>query len=102
MPGTPEQVWQAMATGPAIQHWFTKTKVEAHIGGAIQFDFGPNGSSMGEVTAWEPPFRFGYVERNWSEGAPPVATEDHHNQQVGRPVCRSHGPFIVCRDRRLG
>jgi uncharacterized protein YndB with AHSA1/START domain len=73
--GTPEQVWQAMATGSGNTAWFTKTRIDEHIGGAIHFDFGPNGSSMGEVTAWEPPFRFGYIERNWSEGAPPVATE---------------------------
>jgi hypothetical protein len=27
------------------------------------------------VTAWEPPHRFAYVERDWEPGAPPVATE---------------------------
>lgn len=75
VPGTPEQVWQAMATGPGNTAWFTRTTIDEHVGGTIHFIFGPNGESKGEVTAWEPPFRFGYVERDWAEGAPPVATE---------------------------
>jgi uncharacterized protein YndB with AHSA1/START domain len=74
-PGTPEQVWQALATGPGNTAWFTKTTIDERVGGEVRFDFGPNGSSVGEVTTWEPPHRFGYVERDWSEGAPPVATE---------------------------
>ncbi|WP_292074478.1 SRPBCC domain-containing protein [Mesorhizobium sp.] len=74
-PGTPEQVWRAIATGSGNTAWFTKTTIDEHVGGRLHFDFGPNGASTGEVTIWEPPFRFGYVEREWSEGAPPVATE---------------------------
>lgn len=75
VPGTPEQVWQAMATGPGNTAWFTRTEIDEQVGGTIHFDFGPNGTSMGEVTTWEPPFRFGYVEREWGEGVPPLATE---------------------------
>jgi len=75
VPGTPEQVWNAFATGPGNTAWFTKATVDERVGGKIHFDLGPNGSSTGEVTAWDPPLRFGYVERDWSEGAPPVATE---------------------------
>lgn len=75
VPGTPEQVWQAVATGPGCTAWFTRTEIEERVGGTILFDLGPYGSSRGEVTIWEPPSRFGYVEREWSEGAPPVETE---------------------------
>lgn len=75
LPGTPEQVWQAMATGPGNTAWFTKTTIDERVGGAIHFDLGPMGESKGEVTTWEPPFRFGYVEREWGEGVPPLATE---------------------------
>lgn len=75
VPGTPEQVWQAMATGPGNTAWFTSARIEERVGGSLQFDFGPIGTSTGEVTTWEPPFRFGYVEPEWGEGAPPVATE---------------------------
>lgn len=75
VPGTPEQVWQVVATGPGNTAWFTNARIEERVGGTLSFDFGPMGTSAGEVTVWEPPSRFGYVERDWSEGAPPVATE---------------------------
>src|SRR5262245_10858232 len=75
VPGTPEQVWAALATGPGISAWFVRTQVEPQVGGKIQFDFGEGVSSAGTVTGWEPPRRFAYEERGWSEGAPPVATE---------------------------
>ena len=74
-PGTPEQVWQAMATGPGNTAWFTKATIEERVGGALVFDMGAHGVSRGEVTSWEPPRHFGYVERDWAPGAPPVATE---------------------------
>lgn len=75
VPGTPEQVWQAIATGPGNTAWFTPATIDEHVGGALRFDMGENGESTGEVTIWEPPSRFGYVERDWAEGAPPLATE---------------------------
>lgn len=75
VPGTPEQVWAALATGPGITAWFTPTSVEERVGGALTFSLGEHGSSSGTVTGWEPPRRFAYEERNWSENAPPVATE---------------------------
>ena len=31
--GTPEQVWQAIATGQGITAWFVPTKVEERAGG---------------------------------------------------------------------
>jgi uncharacterized protein YndB with AHSA1/START domain len=73
--GTPEQVWQAMATGPGYAAWFTKAEIEGKVGGKLSFDFGPNGSTTGEVTAWQPPQHLEFSERDWSPGAPPVATE---------------------------
>lgn len=75
LPGTPEQVWQAMATGPGNAGWFIKAEIEERVGGALRFDFGQGVSTTGEVTEWEPPRRFGYVEREWEPGAPPIATE---------------------------
>ena len=38
--GTPEQVWQAIATGQGITAWFVPTTVEERAGGAIELDFG--------------------------------------------------------------
>jgi hypothetical protein len=75
VPGTPDEVWHATATGPGNTSWFTPTQIDEHVGGALRFDLGPHGISTGEVTTWQPPERFGYVEREWAEGAPPVATE---------------------------
>lgn len=75
VPGTPEQVWQAMASGRGNAAWFTKAYVEEKVGGAFRFEFGEGVTTSGTVTTWEPPHRFGYVEMEWAEGAPPVATE---------------------------
>lgn len=79
VPGTPEQVWHAIATGPGMTAWFTPTTVEERVDGAIEFDFGDDNcgeaKSAGKVTAWEPPVRFAYEEYGWSGDAPPVATE---------------------------
>jgi uncharacterized protein YndB with AHSA1/START domain len=75
VPGTPEQVWHAIATGPGMTAWFVPTDVEEREGGALTFHLGPGMDSPGVVTGWEPPRRFAYEEREWMEGAPPVATE---------------------------
>jgi uncharacterized protein YndB with AHSA1/START domain len=75
VPGTPEQVWQAMATGAGNAAWFTNATIEERVGGTLRFEFGPDMYSSGEVTIWEPPHRFGYVEREWDGDAPPIATE---------------------------
>jgi uncharacterized protein YndB with AHSA1/START domain len=79
VPGSPEQVWHAIATGPGMSAWFTPTTVEERVGGAIKFDFGDENcgenTSSGKVTAWDPPVRFAYEEYGWSGDAPPVATE---------------------------
>lgn len=75
VPGTPEQVWHAIATGPGISAWFVQTEVEEREGGAILFHLGPGMDSNGVVTAWEPPARLGYEEREWNPPAPPLATE---------------------------
>lgn len=55
---TPEQVWQAIATGPGIASWFVPARIE---GDTITFDFGPGlGEDAGTVTASEQPHRFRY------------------------------------------
>jgi uncharacterized protein YndB with AHSA1/START domain len=58
---TPEQVWQAIATGPGIDSWFMgRTEVEPREGGAVQSDMG--GFVMtSTITAWEPGKRFAYT-----------------------------------------
>lgn len=75
VPGTVEEVWQAIATGPGNTAWFTPTTIEERIGGRLTFDFDMFGPSHAEVTAWQPPLHFAYVEREWAEAAPPLFTE---------------------------
>ena len=74
VPGTPEEVWQAIATGPGISAWFVPTKLEEREGGAIVLDFGPGMVSEGVITAWDPPRRF-VGENDMGPGSPTVADE---------------------------
>jgi uncharacterized protein YndB with AHSA1/START domain len=58
VPGTPEQAWQAIATGPGITAWFVPHQVQERQGGTVRMDFGPGfGEALARVTAWEPPHR---------------------------------------------
>ena len=43
VPGTPEEVWQAIATGPGISSWFVPAEFEERDGKpvAVKFNFGP-------------------------------------------------------------
>ncbi len=77
VPGTPEQVWEAIATGPGITAWMHPTEVEEREGGSLSFDMGAGMTMSGKVAGWDPPGRF-VEESDWEvEGAPKVvlATE---------------------------
>jgi uncharacterized protein YndB with AHSA1/START domain len=76
VPGTPEEVWQAIATGPGISSWFVPTEFEEEGGNpvAVKSNFGPGMESRSEVTAWEPPRMFAAQGEGWG-GSPPIATE---------------------------
>jgi uncharacterized protein YndB with AHSA1/START domain len=56
----PEQVWEAIATGPGIATWFVPHRVEPREGGAVEQDYGGAFTTTGRVTAWEPGHRFAY------------------------------------------
>src|SRR3954453_23493910 len=71
-PSTPEQVWEAIATGPGISSWIHPTTVEEREGGTFTFDMG-DGARSGTVTAGEPPHRFGQ-ETDWRAGDGSPAT----------------------------
>ena len=76
VPGTPEEVWQAIATGPGISAWFVPTKLEERKGGAIVLDFGPGMLAEAVITAWDPPRRFvGENKDGMGPGSPAMATE---------------------------
>lgn len=75
VPGTPEQVWKAIATGPGISSWFVPTEVEEREGGRTTADFGPGMESEATVTEWDPPHRFVAESQDLGPDAPPVASE---------------------------
>ena len=57
VPGSPEEVWAAVATGPGITAWFIPHEVEERTGGAVSMDFGSFGVEKAEVRVWDPPHR---------------------------------------------
>ncbi len=75
VPGTLEQVWQAIASGPGISSWFVPTQVEGRVGGAVACDFGGGMVSSATITEWQPPRRFVAESEGWTPGCPPIATE---------------------------
>jgi uncharacterized protein YndB with AHSA1/START domain len=77
LPGTPEEVWQAIATGPGISSWFVPTELEVRDGKpvAMKFNFGPGMEPRSAVTAWDPPRMFATEADGYLPGAPPIANE---------------------------
>jgi len=77
VPGTPEEVWQAIATGPGISSWFVPAEFEEQGGKpvSLKLDFGPGQESRSVVTAWNPPRMFTGEGPGWVPGSPPIATE---------------------------
>ncbi len=49
VPGTPEEVWQAIATGPGISSWFVPTRSEERQGGQQVCTFGPGMDSASTI-----------------------------------------------------
>src|SRR5882757_6555406 len=77
LPGTPEEVWQAIATGPGISAWFVPTEFEERDGKpvAMKYNFGPGMEPRAAVTAWDPPRMFATEAAGWMPGAPAIANE---------------------------
>ncbi len=60
--GTPEEVWELIATGHGIETWFVPAEVEPRVGGRVAIDVGTGMEDCCTVSAWEPPHRFAYDE----------------------------------------
>lgn len=65
VPGSPEQVWHAIATAKGMSAWFLPTEMEERQGGSLHFSMGPEMGSDGHVTDWDPPHRLVY-EEDWA------------------------------------
>ncbi len=76
VPGTPEEVWQAIATGPGISSWMVPAEFEVRDGKpvAVKMNFGPGMEFRSPVTAWDPP-RTWACESEGVSGSPPNANE---------------------------
>jgi uncharacterized protein YndB with AHSA1/START domain len=74
VPGTPEEVWRAIATGPGVSSWYVPHHIEERAGGAANASFGPGPEMQtgGRVAAWEPPHRVVFDD---GEGAGGLAFE---------------------------
>lgn len=55
---SPEQVWEAIATGPGMNSWFMgRNEIEPREGGKVRWSIG-GFTAESTVTAWDPPRRF--------------------------------------------
>ena len=75
VPGTPEQVWEAIATGPGVSSWFVPTEMEGRVGGIMTCHFAPGMDSKATITSWDPPHRLTADSESFCPGGPTVATE---------------------------
>ena len=77
VPGTPEEVWQAIATGPGISSWFVPTDIDERDGKpvAVNYHFGPGMEIRSVVTAYDAPRTFAQEGEGMTPGSPPIATE---------------------------
>jgi uncharacterized protein YndB with AHSA1/START domain len=88
VPGTPEDVWNAIATGPGISSWFVPTEIEERDGKivAMTSKFGPGIEARSTVTVWNPPRVFASLGESMG-GMPPIAME-WNIEAVAGGVCR--------------
>ena len=90
VPGTAEQVWQAIATARGLSGWFLPTEMEEREGGALHFSMGsgegPGMGSDGRITVWDPPRRLAY-EEDWAAlmGQDPAALSPLTSEFVVEP-----------------
>lgn len=77
VPGTPEEVWHAISSGPGLSAWFVPAVFEERDGKpvGVRLDFGPGQESRSVVTVWDPPRTFAREADGWAPGSPPIATE---------------------------
>jgi uncharacterized protein YndB with AHSA1/START domain len=72
---TPEQVWQAIATGTGNAGWLFSAEIDERRGGSMLIHRAPyGGDAPATITAYEPPRRFAYEEQA-GPGMPASATE---------------------------
>ena len=67
---TPEQVWQAIATGPGVDSWFMgSNEIEPRLGGTTRMAVGDMFTAESTVTAWDPPHRYAHQTEKEPDGS---------------------------------
>jgi uncharacterized protein YndB with AHSA1/START domain len=65
---TPEEVWEAIATGPGVDSWFMgRNEIEPRVGGVTRMTMGGQAEES-TVTSWEPGRRLAYRTPESPEG----------------------------------
>src|SRR5262245_37781243 len=72
VPGSPEEVWRAIATGNGISSWFVPSTIDERVGGTAVSNFGPGMEAVATIKTWNPPESF---VTEMEEGPGKVATE---------------------------
>lgn len=75
VPGTPEEVWAAIASGPGISSWFVPTEVDERVGGKVVCHFGPGMEGAATIREWEAPRRFFAEGDDMGDGSPVLGSE---------------------------
>ncbi|MGZ8662602.1 MAG: SRPBCC family protein [Actinomycetota bacterium] len=69
MDATPEEVWEAIATGPGVDAWFMgANEIEPREGGTIRTAM-HDWTEEARITAWEPPARLASRTQEGPDGA---------------------------------
>lgn len=69
---SPEEVWEALTTGPGLERWFP-LKAEVEPEESIWLSWGPGSEGRAPIRIWEAPRRFGW-------------TESYGEDENGRPI----------------
>jgi uncharacterized protein YndB with AHSA1/START domain len=65
---TPEQVWEALSSGAAMDGWWMgENELEPHLGGALRTKL-PGFTMESTITTWEPPHRFANTSPEGDDG----------------------------------
>jgi uncharacterized protein YndB with AHSA1/START domain len=92
---TPEDVWQAIATGPGVDAWFMgNNEIQPGEGGTTRMATSA-WTEEGTITAWEPPNRFEYRTPEAEDGATHAFEYLVEGRDTGSTVVRwVHSGFL--------
>ena len=104
VPGTPEEVWQAIATGPGVSSWFVPTEFEQRDGKAVamKLNFGPGMVARSDITVWDPPRVFVNEADGWMPGLARHGERMECRGARRRHLRHSHRAEPVREHRRMG